>query len=332
MEQFYFILTEQCNLSCTHCIRESSPHRDEKCETPVIKEALLDIKTTFPMAQVLLSGGEPTIYHDFDEILKSSLDLGLKITINSNGLTPFFSIENLKRWIKYPNLSIQISLDGIEKVHDSIRGVGTYKNVLKTLTNLNSMNISSSVSCTVVNLNFFDEVDEFLVSLDHLDLKYISIKRATYAGRASSGMTIDTLEWNKHIYNLRNQQYKNKIVAFPMYDFDVLDRISDEALSTIKLSNSAINCGAGTAKVYIYPNGDVCSCTCFKNFPMGNLYEQSIDKIIKQPFQIEVEDETCEKCRYFAICKGGCLGSGYQYNNILGKADPRCPKIYSNID
>ena len=117
-----------------------------------------------------------------------------------------------------------------------------------------------------------------------------------------------------------------------MYDFEVLNRISDEALSAIKLSNSSINCGAGTAKVYIYPNGDVCSCTCFKDFPMGNLYDQSIDKIIKQPFSIEVEEETCEKCRYFIICKGGCLGSGYQYNNILGKADPRCPKIYSNID
>ncbi len=327
MEQVYFVLTEQCNLACSHCIRDSSPYRNETGEREMIEKTILEIHRSFPDALVLLSGGEPTIHRHFREILKHSLDLGLDVTINSNGATSFFTIESLKPWADYPNLSVQISLDGTEEAHDKIRGAGSFRRSLKAIGILRSLGIVCSVSSTVIDLSFFDHVEPFLAPLDKFWLAHIAIKRATYAGRAASGMEINTEEWNSRVYALRQQQWQTKILAFPMYDFRRLDKIGDEALAELQLPDSAINCGAGTAKVYIYPNGDVCSCTCFKDHPMGNLYQQPLGAILQHNLRIEVLDSTCQGCRYFHLCRGGCLGSGYQYSGILGQSDPRCPKL-----
>ena len=327
MEQFYFVLTEKCNLECSHCIRDSSPYRKETSEKNIIEQAIYNISKSYPDAHVLLTGGEPTIYNSFNDILKFSLDLGVKVIINSNGTTPFFSIKNLQMWTKYSNLSIQISLDGNEEIHNSIRGESSFKKAMQAVQNLKKTDIKCSVSSTVVNLNFFDYIDKFISSLDNFDLAHIAIKRATYAGRASSGLQMSTEEWNKKVYSLRSKQWKTKILSFPMYNFKLLENVNDESLKKLSLPDSSINCGAGTAKIYIYPSGNVCSCTCFKDFPMGNLYQDSLINIIKKKSFIKVSNNTCKECRYFHLCKGGCLGSGYQYYGEIGSPDPRCPKI-----
>lgn len=326
MEQFYFVLTERCNLACSHCIRDSSPFRNETGEREMIERTIQDIHRSFPDALVLLSGGEPTIHRHFREILKLSLDLGLRVNINSNGATSFFTAKNLKPWAGHPNLSVQISLDGIEDEHNRIRGSGSFRRSIRAIENLRASGIVCSVSSTIIDLNFFDQVEAFLKPLDCLGLVHIAIKRATYAGRASSGMEVCTQDWNSKVYALRKQQWRTKILAFPMYDFTRLDEIGDEALAGLKLPDSAINCGAGTAKVYVYPNGDVCSCTCFKEHPMGNLYQHSLGVILQHNLNIVVSDQTCHSCRYFSLCKGGCLGSGFQHSGMLGQPDPRCTK------
>lgn len=327
MEQFYFVLTEQCNLECSHCIRESSPYRNETGEKNMLEKAILEIHETFPDSLVLLSGGEPTIHRGFREILEYSLNLGLEVTINSNGATSFFSTENLRPWARYSNLSVQISLDGNEETHDKIRGAGSFRKSIKAIRNLRSIGIPCSVSSTIIDLNFFDHIESFITFLDELGLAHIAIKRATYAGRAASGMEMVTGEWNNRVYALRKQRWKTKIIAFPMYDFSLLEKISDEALDKLQLPKSAVNCGAGTSKVYIYPSGDVCSCTCFKKHPMGNLYKQSLRSAVQNNRAIEVKSSVCQSCRYFSLCRGGCLGSGYQHSGKLGNPDPRCPKL-----
>jgi radical SAM protein with 4Fe4S-binding SPASM domain len=115
-----------------------------------------------------------------------------------------------------------------------------------------------------------------------------------------------------------------------MYDFDRLDELSDDVLAALELPPSATNCGAGTAKVYVYTNGDVCPCTCFKDRPMGNLYRSDLDVILTKPPSIQVKHPACNTCRYFGLCRGGCLGSGYQTTGIIGTPDPRCPKVVSS--
>ncbi|MFP3559160.1 radical SAM protein [Paraburkholderia sp. SIMBA_049] len=329
MEQFYFVLTERCNLTCSHCIRDSSPWRSEAGEYSMIIDAIGQIAKNYPESLILLSGGEPTIHRQFKEILGFSLRTGLDVNLNTNGTTSFFSVANLGGLTDTGRLSVQVSLDGDERTHDSIRGPGSFAKALRSIQRLTERGITCCVSTTVVDSDFLERADQFIQSLDEFGLAHIAIKRATYAGRAAAGVALGTGEWNRHVYRLREMPWKTRLRMSPMYDFNKLDSIPDAALAQLELPQASVNCGAGTAKVYIYGNGDVCPCTCFKDRPMGNLYEKSLSDILATPPHFEVKSETCSTCRYFALCRGGCLGSGYQTTGELGTPDPRCPKITS---
>ncbi|OUL86585.1 radical SAM/SPASM domain-containing protein [Paraburkholderia hospita] len=327
MEQFYFVITERCNLTCSHCIRDSSPYRDETGEVGMIQNALAEIARLYPDSLVLLSGGEPTLHRHFCEILEFGLACGLHININTNGVTSFYSDAMLKVLAGHPRLSVQVSLDGDETTHDGIRGAGSYRKAARTLRRLVEYGITCSVSTTVVDVGFMERAAAFIAQLDTLGLAHIAIKRATYAGRAASGVDIDTVRWNQHVYRLRKMPVKTRLKIAPMYDFERLDALSDEVLGKVELPASATNCGAGTAKVYVYPNGDVCPCTCFKDRPMGNLYRSDLKAILSSAPVFDVTHPVCNSCRYFVLCRGGCLGSGYQTGREPGTPDPRCPKI-----
>lgn len=329
MEQFYFVITERCNLTCSHCIRDSSPYRNEIAEVSMIKNALAQIMQSHPDSQVMLSGGEPTLHRHFRELLDFGLQLGLNITINTNGVTSFFHDATLVNLKLHPRLTVQVSLDGDETMHDTIRGRNSYRRAIRTLRRLVDHGIRSSVSTTIVDSDFMARADAFIASLDTLGLSHIAIKRATYAGRAAAGIEVDGQKWNEHVYRLRKLPTKTHLIMAPMYDFAHLDTLPDDAIATIELPRSATNCGAGTAKAYIYTNGDLCACTCFKGLPMGNLHQSDLRTILSRPPRIQVTHPACNACRYFRLCRGGCLGSGYQTTGIMGTPDPRCPRIAS---
>lgn len=329
MEQVYFVLTERCNLSCSHCIRESSPWRDEMAELDLIVRTLDEIAVLCPQATILLSGGEPTIYRHFMKVLEHAIALKLNIIVNSNGATSFFSEENLLRLPRYERLTFQISLDGVAAPHDLIRGKGKYRKSLRAIGNLRRQELQCTVSATVMSKDFFADVAEFIADLDGLGLRHIAIKRVTYAGRASDGTDLDTRTWNREVYRVRQLPAKTPIIINPMYDFSRLDQIDDATLHNIAPNPSTINCGAGVVKVYIYPSGDVCSCTCFRDLPMGNLDSGNLATLLRNYQALQVKGAECGSCRYLALCRGGCLGSGYKYSGDLGRADPRCPRTAS---
>lgn len=329
MEQIYFVLTERCNLSCSHCIRESSPQRNETAELDMMLRALNEIATLCPQATILLSGGEPTIYKHFMPMLEHAIALKLDIIINSNGATSFFTPHRLERLPRYEKLAFQISLDGVEGAHDLIRGQGMYRKSLRAIGNLRAQGIKCTVSATVMNKDFFSSIATFVADLDGLGLRHIAIKRVTYAGRAANGSELDTPTWNEHVRRVRQMATATPVIINPMYDFSILDRIDDGTLSAIAPNPSTINCGAGIAKLYVYPSGNVCSCTCFRDQPIGTLATDTLQAIIQAYQPVQVKDAACNSCRYIALCKGGCLGSGYKYHGDLGKADPRCPRTAS---
>lgn len=324
MKQIYFVLTERCNLSCSHCIRDSSPWRDEAAELELMLKALAEVGMLYGTeATVLLTGGEPTLYKGFNEMLGRARDLGLDVIVNSNGVTSYFKPANIAQ-LAHRSVLVQISLDGSKGQHESIRGRGTYDRALRTLRALVEHGVKCSVSTTVMNASFFATANEFLDDLDGIGLRHISIKRATYAGRASAGSSLTSAQWNSGVYSLRKSPRSTPLRTSPMYDFDRLRLLSETQLAEIDVGPYGTNCGAGTAKVYVYPSGDVCSCTCFREAPIGNLYQAGLATIVGSYKPPEVQPGVCSSCRYVSVCRGGCLGSGYQYYGVLGAPDPRC--------
>lgn len=73
-----------CNLKCPYC---SVTHRDthQRIELPVIQKYVTDLMTRGLKAVILTGGGEPTIYHSFNELVQWLHSQGLQVALITNG-------------------------------------------------------------------------------------------------------------------------------------------------------------------------------------------------------------------------------------------------------
>jgi MoaA/NifB/PqqE/SkfB family radical SAM enzyme len=113
-----------CNLHCTHCYWWLNRKEDEKDMT--VENWRKIIKDVFNKQRIFVTtlvGGEPALRPDIIELFCK--EMPRRVCVVTNGTFP------LKR---YNGLYFYwVSLDGTEKVHDSIRGKGAYAKTKKNI-------------------------------------------------------------------------------------------------------------------------------------------------------------------------------------------------------
>ncbi len=120
-----YMVTDRCNSRCAHCnIWQKEPSKNPLTAQEV-KQALSD-DLFKDVKYVLCTGGEPTVRSDLLDIIAgihSALPEAC-IQLSTNGLLPHRVIETATAAMNAGiSLDIGVSLDGIGKAHDKIRGV-----------------------------------------------------------------------------------------------------------------------------------------------------------------------------------------------------------------
>ena len=122
-------LTYNCNLRCKMCPfwRKTSPDPSLEQEKAILR----NIYNSGACA-VAFEGGEPLLRQDLAEILAFSRSLPLHTSLITNGTLLESRIDDIAPYI---NGVVYVSLDGLEKTHDAIRGVnGSFKKALRGIT------------------------------------------------------------------------------------------------------------------------------------------------------------------------------------------------------
>ncbi len=320
--QIYLLLTEKCNLRCSYCIRGNKNNNELSLE----KLNSFLRTNDFSKDQVLLTGGEPLLHENFQEIARICLDKFKNVAVNTNGL-----LLGEDRIVKSPRIHYQISLDGSEIEHDNLRGKGTYEKVLANLKLLDQSEISYNVA-SVINKSNYAEIRKLTPVLYELkNMKYWKIEPQLPFGCGEQIQCVDVAEWN-HIVDVFISKTPFRLKIKKLFNFSAIDKISKEKREELK-SRKLSNCGSCKQKVYIYPDLTVYPCTCLKDFPLGNLEDDSLCSILNsEKAQVFLDykinpHSKCASCEYFDICKGGCIGCSYNIFGKLGMGDSRCPLI-----
>lgn len=154
LKECWFHLTDTCNLSCRHCLFAASPAKDRSILPhqleKTINEALLLGCKLFSF-----TGGEPFMYPGFlsivGELLRHNPQCHAAVLTNGMILEDYMAdLEQMER------LHLQISLDGLEKVHDYLRGHGSFKTVTSNLQALHRAEIPFTLSVAVSRENIND--------------------------------------------------------------------------------------------------------------------------------------------------------------------------------
>jgi MoaA/NifB/PqqE/SkfB family radical SAM enzyme len=109
--------TRRCNLQCLHCYSSSGPGVDESTPLPVLQHALEDA-VALGYDVVGISGGEPLLYRQLTELLRTAKGLGLRTTVTSNGIA--LTERRLGELAGLVDV-LAVSLDGAPKTHNMMR-------------------------------------------------------------------------------------------------------------------------------------------------------------------------------------------------------------------
>jgi MoaA/NifB/PqqE/SkfB family radical SAM enzyme/ubiquinone/menaquinone biosynthesis C-methylase UbiE len=153
LKELWFHITDTCNLACRHCLFAASPKKqttlDQEVLLSTIEEgALLGCRLFY------FTGGEPFVYPDFPLILAHVLqqDPTAHAVVLTNGMLLKKHLKALQQ-LDMERVHLQVSLDGLEKEHDRLRGLGSFSVLAENLAAVRKQNIGLTISVAVNQAN-----------------------------------------------------------------------------------------------------------------------------------------------------------------------------------
>lgn len=320
--QIYLLLTERCNLNCNMCIRGKQAGSDINLDQ--LRQLMQS--DAFSAFDVVLTGGEPTLYPHFREVVDITCRHAKTVTVTSNGTIDSWMDGNI---LQHDNLLFQISIDGDEPTHEAIRGSGTFQAAMRTIERLNRQGYRYSIASVVSKKNVQTMVSLSRILAELPNMQHWKISYEMPFGSCGADDMMTASEWNSFVEEIiltaRCRLKVKKIFPFDLYD-NVLSKGQNR-------KERCSNCGCVRDKLYVYPDFNVYPCTCLTNFCIGNLLEYSLEEILSskaaEPFcNYQVRgDSICFSCPYLDYCNGGCIGMSYHRFGVLGMGDVRCPRL-----
>jgi len=141
-----YIITDKCNRNCAYCNIKNS----EKSKIMDANKALSMIRElrSHGMQLINFTGGEPLLRKDIGALISFASRIGVKTILTTNG---DYVKENIKK-IKDINL-IYLCLNGRKKVHDALRGKGSYDKTINAMKIARKRNISVAINMILTNKN-----------------------------------------------------------------------------------------------------------------------------------------------------------------------------------
>ena len=282
----FVYITNRCNAKCEHCFYWDELNKD------VDEMSLLDYKNLSnnfkdDVSQVIITGGEPFLRKEIDQISKYFLNNQNIHSLNfiTNGVLPDRIEEKLRKILSYASrntrILVNVSIDGLEEVHDKIRRVpGIFKKLLNTIENLKRLkkeyqNLQISALTTISRDNFhqFKEISNF-VERELKIYQRINIIRSPKTGAFGLSKHVAELsfspEWVKpfDLLELSEEQHK-EVLDFYFNKSSWRDYHKFVLYYSYYIKQNKkkfFDCSAPEDNLVIYPNGDLTFCEYSKTF------------------------------------------------------------------
>jgi mycofactocin radical SAM maturase len=310
-------VTLACNLRCRHCLSAAGEPAPGELTT---REALdlVDQIHRAEVFQVNFGGGEPFLRPDFEEILDACHRRGMVTCISTNGT--LIDEARVDRLAQSGLMAIQVSLDGaIRDSCDAIRGQGTHARAISALELLGRSPIPTSINTVLTSTNateiprLYDLADSLGVSL--------RVSRFRPSGRGAEN-------WE------RFRPTASQLLGFSNWLAERGDvRTGDSFFSLTSQERQGLGlnlCGAAKLTCCVGPEGSVYPCAFLQipDFSAGSLRETSFQSIWDRApvFQSlrRLRIRSCEDCRRFDQCHGGCPAVAYHMGRRMDGGDPEC--------
>lgn len=247
--QASFEITNICNMNCAHCCNRSSCVSHGGLPINDIKD-LIDDLYSIHTKSFYITGGEPTLYPKFAEVIEYINSKGLQTIIATNGFNLEPYIDSIDRFVS-KEVGVFISLDGIDKVHDDFRGKrGSFVKAIESIRLLSKRGIPVRIS-TVLWKGNIKQIEELIYLAKTNGAYQIHFTILVNAGRAKENdIDIPFESYTQLIIQLQDlsNKYSNEKFIVTMRRNTTMDETCE-------------NCQAGLKIIHINSEGVLFPCS-----------------------------------------------------------------------
>jgi MoaA/NifB/PqqE/SkfB family radical SAM enzyme len=294
-----------CNFRCQHCDITTLRKERRRAFTADDVRELSRQADEMGLAHLVITGGEPLVFRDFDEIVAAVDPQKFYITSDTNG---WFLDDERARHIKSIGVDkIQLSLDSLDaKEHDEFRRApGSHARCLKAIDAAQRAGLNIIVQTVVTKQRIRSQ--EFIDFLSFLNGKKVGVF-VTYAkpvgeweGKYDVLIDKDDMDYVRGL----EKQYNVFTHLTPSYGLE-------------------LGCIAVKRMVSITKYGDVMPCP-YIHVSLGNFFEEPLKDILARGMKIKYFGEYVGTC---LIAEDRHFIEKYEEKRIYGK---RLPVFYGEV-
>jgi radical SAM protein with 4Fe4S-binding SPASM domain len=298
-------LTYRCNNGCVHCFC-NLPSHDPKALQNELKTAeikgILDELSGMGTLWLLLTGGEPLLRQDFEEIYIYAKKKGFVITIFTNGT--LIDKEIVNTFKHYPPFAVEVTLYGATKeTYEKVtRSAGSYQKCIEGIRHLLGAELNVKLKTMAITSNRHEigamdrMAEEFGCEFrfDPMIQKRIDCNNYSHPER----------------YRLSPEEVVGLDLQFP-YRMAAFKDFCNKFMGKPSKTEYLYQCGAGRASMHINPYGIAMGCMMMigdgfsiKEHRLNWIWEEGIKSVItrKKDFTLP-----CDDCSLINLC-GQCPG------------------------
>lgn len=320
IKSIYYSMTGKCNLNCEFCTMNSGPHVSTENDLTLseIRNNLIPKLQKLNPRKVILTGGEPLVRKDVNEIIQSFSEVfgREKIILQSNGL--LLTVEQLRK-ISGDIGILEIS---IENIFENPKLQEHMEQFFKCA---NELGIRLSLSFVVDSRS-----RKYLYDAIELCHKYeanLTTRIVALVGRAVENSKNDSIL----------EEQNTLRVQYDIISYLLKRRYFEDILVGAYIGNLQAKkcCGAFGNILAIHPDGSTLMCGNFKHkkYSMGNIKTKSMEEICKDldeklsdvAYEAEFfvdKQKMCSGCDVRYFCSGPCAAE--KAENDLKNMQKKC--------
>jgi len=335
-------LTLACDLKCVHCGSRAGRRRPNELNTAECVE-VVDQLARLGTREISLIGGEAYLRRDLPEIIRAIRGHGIYCGIQTGGRN--FTDKRLDAVVGAGLNGLGVSLDGLEDLHDSLRGVrGSFAAAVSTLRRAKERGLKTSVNTQIGSRTMPDLPDLFELLIDS-GVTHWQVQLTVAMGNA-----VDHAEELLQPYELKRLMptlvdlYQKGLGRGLLLEpgnnigyFGPYEHIWREGTEG---KQHWSGCQAGETGLGLEADGTIKGCPSLSTarYGAGNIRDMAIEQTWRQNAELRsVRPKShemwgfCGTCYYAPVCSAGCTWTAH---SLLGRPgnNPYCHHRVLELD
>lgn len=322
-------LTKRCNLACAHCYISAGPWHSSDGEMTFdeVKRIADEIFAINPAPMFVLTGGEPLLRDDLEDIAAYSKSKGATVVVGTNGTQ--LTAERIASLKDSGVTGIAVSVDSLEaRYHDRFRhGEGALADTVASIERLRAVGMDFIVQTSLTPGNRH-ELRDLVAWSAEMGAVCFNLYFLVETGRGEGMKSLEPQHNDEVLIELAELQreYRGRIMIRSKCQPQIMRHIHERDPDS-PLANYATRCPCGVQYCRITPDGKVTPCPYLPEVA-GDLRRQSFsevwnDSAVFQRIRSGELGGKCGRCEYKNVC-GGCRARAFTQDGDFMAADESC--------